>query len=98
VRLHAEVETAVYRIVQEALTNAVKHAGANHVSVVVTRKSTTVHVVIEDDGSGFDPGAVSTGGLGLLGMRERVELLDGTFEIDTSPRAGTTLIVELPVG
>ena len=97
VRLPADVETALYRIVQEALTNAVKHAGANHVSVVVTRKSTSVHVMIEDDGGGFDPGAASTLGLGLLGMRERVELLDGTFEIDTAPGAGTTLIVELPL-
>ena len=97
VRLPADVETALYRIVQEALTNAVKHAGANHVSVVVTRKSTSVHVMIEDDGSGFDLRAASTPGLGLLGMRERVELLDGTFEIDTAPGAGTTLIVELPL-
>ncbi len=97
VRLPADVETALYRIVQEALTNAVKHAGANHVSVVVTRKSTSVHVMIEDDGGGFDPSVVSTLGLGLLGMRERVELLDGTFEIDTAPGAGTTLIVELPL-
>ena len=53
--------------------------------------------MIEDDGGGFDPRAVSTLGLGLLGMRERVELLDGTFEIDTAPGAGTTLIVELPL-
>ena len=97
VRLPADVETALYRIVQEALTNAVKHAGANHVSIVVTRKATGVHVMIEDDGSGFDPGAVSVGGLGLLGMRERVELLDGSLEVDTSPGAGTTLIVELPL-
>jgi signal transduction histidine kinase len=96
-RLPADVETAVYRIAQEALTNAVKHAGANHVSVVVTRKATGVQVMIEDDGSGFDPTARSTGGLGLLGMRERVELLDGTLAIDTSPGAGTTLIVELPL-
>ena len=97
VRLPADVETALYRIVQEALTNAVKHAGANHVSVVVTRKSTSVQVMIEDDGGGFDLRAASTRGLGLLGMRERVELLDGTFEIDTAPGAGTTLIVELPL-
>ncbi len=97
VRLPADVETALYRIVQEALTNAVKHASANHVSVVVTRKATGVQVMIEDDGTGFDPAARSTGGLGLLGMRERVELLDGTLAIDTSPGAGTTLIVELPL-
>ena len=77
VRLPADVETALYRIVQEALTNAVKHAGANHVSVVVTRKSTGVQVMIEDDGAGSIPRA-SHRRAGLLGMRERVELLDGT--------------------
>ena len=87
-RLPADVETALYRIAQEALTNAVKHAGANHVSIVVTRKSTSVQVMIEDDGGGFDPGAASSGGLGLLGMRERVELLDGTFAIDAAPVPG----------
>ncbi len=96
-RLPADVETALYRIVQEALTNAVKHAGANHVSIVVTRNATSVLTVIEDDGKGFDSGAVSLDGLGILGMRERVELLDGSLEIDTSPGAGTTLIVQLPL-
>jgi signal transduction histidine kinase len=96
-RLPADVETALYRIVQEALTNVVKHAGADHVSIVVTRKSGGVMVMIEDDGRGFDP-AVSPGErLGLLGMRERVELLDGTLRIDAAAQAGTTLIVELPV-
>ena len=65
VRLPADVETALYRIVQEALTNAVKHAGANHVSVVVTRKSTSVHVMIEDDGGGFDLRTASTPGSGF---------------------------------
>jgi signal transduction histidine kinase len=75
----------------------VKHAGADHVSIVVTRKSGGVMVMIEDDGRGFDP-AVSPGErLGLLGMRERVELLDGTLRIDAAAQAGTTLIVELPV-
>ena len=77
-RLPPDVETALYRIVQEALTNVVKHADAHHVSIVVTRKSTERAGVIEDDGSGFDRAAVSIGGLGLLGMRERVELLDGS--------------------
>ena len=96
-RLPADVETALYRIVQEALTNVVKHAGAEHVSIVVTRKNGRAKVMIEDDGRGFDPALSRGGGLGLLGMRERVELLDGTLQIDAAPRAGTTLIVELPV-
>ena len=97
-RLPPDVETALYRIVQEALTNVVKHAGAKHVSVVLTRKPASVLVMIEDDGRGFDAATAPHGaGLGLIGMRERVELLDGTFEVDTEPRAGTTLIVELPL-
>ena len=97
VRLPADVETALYRIVQEALTNAVKHAGANHVSVVVDPEG--------DGRAGDDRGrrqrVRSRRALhrraGLLGMRERVELLDGTLAIDASPGAGTTLIVELPL-
>ena len=97
-RLPAETETSVYRIVQEALTNVVKHADASHVSVVLARKNAGVTVVIEDDGKGFDPGPASElGGIGLLGMRERVELLDGTLAVESSPGAGTTLVLELPV-
>jgi signal transduction histidine kinase len=96
-RLPADVETALYRIVQEALTNVVKHAGAERVSILVTRKPSSVLVMIEDDGRGFDPGQTRAAGLGLMGMTERVELLDGTFQIDAEPGAGTTLIVELPL-
>jgi signal transduction histidine kinase len=96
-RLPADVETALYRIVQEALTNAVKHAGAEHVSIVLTRKQRSVMVMIEDDGCGFDPAVISRDGLGLLGMRERVQLLDGELEIETSPGMGTTLVLELPL-
>ncbi|RDI74328.1 GAF domain [Gaiella occulta] len=96
-RLEPELETAVYRIVQEALTNAVKHADAHHVSVVLTRKNEMVSVVIEDDGRGFEPAAPRGGGLGLLGMRERVELLDGTLSVESAPGAGTTLLLGLPI-
>ena len=96
-RLPEEVETAIYRIVQESLTNVVKHAQARHVSVLLTRRSGAAAAVIEDDGRGFDPGAARDGGFGLEGMRERVLLLDGRFEIETNPGAGTTLVVEVPV-
>jgi len=96
-RLLPEVETAVYRIVQEALTNVVKHAAAARVSIVVTRTPEKVALIIEDDGSGFDPSAARTAGLGLLGMRERVQLLDGSLTIETTPGSGTTLAVELPL-
>lgn len=96
-RLPPDVETAVYRLVQEAITNVVKHAAAEHVSVVVTRNVANVAVMIEDDGTGFDLAAAPGGGLGLLGMRERVELLDGSLRIDSSVGKGTTLLFELPL-
>jgi signal transduction histidine kinase len=95
-RLASDVETAVYRIVQEALTNVLKHARAKHVSVLVTRKNGDVSVLIEDDGRGFDPTEALDGGLGLAGIRERVHLLDGSFSIESSPGRGTTLVVTLP--
>jgi signal transduction histidine kinase len=97
-RLPGEIETALYRIVQEALTNIVKHARAQRVSILVVRKPTSAAVVIEDDGTGIaQPGASDRGGLGLVGMRERVRLLDGRFEIESSQGAGTTIVAEVPV-
>jgi signal transduction histidine kinase len=93
-RLPPEVETTLYRIVQEALTNVVKHAGAKTVSILLVRRDGSVTAVIEDDGRGFDPGAVKSDSLGLAGMRERAELHDGRLTIETSP-SGTTLAVDV---
>jgi len=90
-------EIAVYRIVQEALTNAVKHAQAKSVSIVVAYTAGSVRCVIEDDGVGFVPGSVREGALGLVGMRERVNLLGGRFEVQAAPGRGTSLIAELPL-
>ena len=92
-----EVETAIYRIVQESLTNVVKHAQAGNVSVVLTRSDGTIKAVIEDDGTGFEPAASAGEGIGLVGMRERIELLDGSLTVESSPRSGTTVAVEVPV-
>jgi signal transduction histidine kinase len=92
-----EVETAIYRIVQESLTNVVKHAQAHSVSVVVTRSDGRIKAVIEDDGTGFEPETIGDGGIGLLGMRERIELLDGSLTVESSERSGTTVAVEVPV-
>jgi signal transduction histidine kinase len=96
-RLPAEVETTVYRVVQEALTNVAKHAGATLASVVVTRTEKGVSVVVEDDGTGFDPDHTPKGRLGLLGMRERAELAGGVFEIESSPGAGVTVVMQIPL-
>jgi signal transduction histidine kinase len=96
-RLPAEVETALYRIVQESLTNIVKHAHARTISIALTRKPGAVAVVVEDDGHGFDPTDVRDGGYGLEGMRERVGLLDGRLQVESGEGAGTTLVAEVPV-
>jgi len=95
-RLPADVETTMYRIVQEALTNIAKHASAARVSVLVTRKEDTAVVVVEDDGGGFDA-RDSTAGLGLSGMRERVALVGGRLRVETSPGSGTTIAAEVPL-
>jgi signal transduction histidine kinase len=96
VRLPPAVETALYRIVQESLTNIAKHAGAGIVSVVAQCHTDRAVVIVEDDGRGFDTGA-SAGGLGLISMRERAELVGGTLRLESSPGAGTTIAVEVPL-
>jgi signal transduction histidine kinase len=96
-RLPPEVETALYRIVQESLTNVVKHARASSVSVVISRRRDAVTAVVEDDGVGFDVGSTRGGGVGLVGMRERMALLGGRLTLETTPAAGTTLLAEVPL-
>jgi signal transduction histidine kinase len=90
-----ELETAIYRIVQEALTNATKHGGARRAVVEIREEGETVHLEVRDDGGGFDP-AAETDGFGLLGMRERVELLDGTLRVDSAPGDGTAVRASFP--
>jgi signal transduction histidine kinase len=94
-RLIPELETAVYRLVQEALTNAIKHGHAGRAVVEITAVHDNVNVTVRDDGDGFDPTS-KTDGFGLLGMRERVELLDGTLSITTAPGHGTTVVAVFP--
>lgn len=96
-RLPADVETTLYRIVQEALTNVVKHAGAQNVSILLVRRDASVTAVVEDDGGGFDPSHVDDDRLGLEGMRERAELHDGRLTIESAHGSGTTLRVEVPL-
>jgi signal transduction histidine kinase len=95
-RLPAEVETTVYRIAQEALSNVLRHAAAERVSIVATRRAQSVVLVVEDDGQGFDVGAPADG-MGLVGMRERVNLLDGELRLESVTGKGTTIVVDLPL-
>jgi signal transduction histidine kinase len=97
-RLPSEVETTLYRVVQESLTNIVKHANAHNISVSIAPRGSTVAAVIEDDGAGFDQRAVSGESVGLLGMRERLSFVDGRLEIESRPGAGTTIVAEVPLG
>jgi two-component system, NarL family, sensor histidine kinase DevS len=96
-RVPTDVETTLYRIVQEALTNIVKHADANKVSIVLVRREGWLTAVVEDDGRGFDLAAVTADNLGLEGIRERVELHEGRLTVETAPGSGTTLRVEVPL-
>lgn len=101
-RLPLEFETALYRITQEALTNISRHAQAHCVSVVLERRPGAVSLIVEDDGQGFDAGAIlqsaaAQGRLGLIGMQERVKLIGGTLEIESAPGSGATVFVRLPL-
>ena len=97
-RLPATIETALYRIVQEGLTNVARHAQAETVSVLLEQHVGRVRTIIEDDGIGFDPNLALNGErLGLYGIRERAELLNGTLTIESNPKRGTTIFVEVPV-
>ena len=90
------VETALYRVVQEAMTNVVRHARATRVDVLVERRGDRIRVMVEDDGVGFEPDQVQDGDhIGLLGLRERAEALGGTLTIESAPGAGTTVVVEV---
>ena len=95
--LPTEVATVVYRVVQEALTNVVRHARASAASVSVTLHSGRLRAVIEDDGVGFNP-AEPTACLGLRGMRERAEIAGGSLQLDSAPGSGVTVVLEVPVG
>ena len=96
-RLPPEIETTLYRVVQEALTNIVKHAGAEHVSVVISGRAGSVAVTVDDDGSGFDAGEVRADALGLIGMRERLALVGGRLEVESSADSGTTVAAQVPL-
>jgi two-component system sensor histidine kinase DegS len=100
-RLSSEVELSVFRIVQEALNNVVKHADATRVSTAVTLSDSAIKVSVQDDGIGFHPPSLtehpkSSSKLGLLGMQERARLLGGTLKIDSAPGQGTKVTLSVP--
>ena len=96
-QLSADAQIGLYRIIQETLTNVVRHAKATDVDILLHRRNDTLIAVIEDNGCGFDPGLTSKReSLGLLGMRERAEMLGGKLNIESAPGKGTTIQVEVP--
>jgi signal transduction histidine kinase len=95
-RRHApEIEATLYRIAQEAIANAIKHSGAESVHVAVRDIGDDVELLVRDDGRGYDT-SVASAGYGLVGMRERAELLGGVLEVTSAPGAGTTVVARLP--
>lgn len=98
-RLPAEMETALFRITQESLTNIALHAQASRVDILLNRRNGALVMTIEDNGVGFDPNLIANETrLGLFGMRERVDMLGGQLMIESSPGKGTTISVEVPYG
>jgi PAS domain S-box-containing protein len=102
-RLPAEVETALFRVVQEAINNVARHAAARNVRIEFEFEDQAVKVEVEDDGIGFDIGSSQTispengRGLGLMGMQERIELLGGEISVETNPGFGTLLVIQVPL-
>lgn len=100
-RLPPAVETAVYRIVQEAVLNAVKHAGAKRIAIFLEKKGSTLTATVEDDGCGFDLQELEQSPveekLGIFGMRERASLVEGRLSIRSSPGKGTTVFLAVPL-
>ena len=95
--LPPRVEAALYRICQEALTNVSRHAGADGVSVQLVATLQGVRLVVEDDGRGFDASEVTADRQGLIGMRERAEMLGGTLEVQSGAGGGTRIEADVPL-
>jgi signal transduction histidine kinase len=96
-RLPGELETTIFRIVQEALTNVERHAESARAEVSITERDGVIRIEVRDRGVGFDPEAVVDGHFGLEGIRERARLSGGSAAIESAPGKGTTVTVELPI-
>jgi two-component system sensor histidine kinase DegS len=97
VRLPGNYETAIFRLVQEAITNAVRHGKASQIEVKVEWLKNHVTLIVKDNGAGFDQSIVKNQSFGLLGMKERIELVNGEFFINSSPGNGTVLMFQIPL-
>ncbi len=100
--ISSEIETILYRIIQEALNNVAKHSGATRVAVVLRCSADQVQAIIEDDGRGFDARVPSQSGngsgrLGLLGIQERLGMVGGNFKVESAPERGATLLIRVPI-
>lgn len=96
-RLPQKYEVALFRLIQEAVHNALKHAQPRTIQVKVEILSEQVYVIVKDDGSGFDVNVQKSGSYGMMGMRERVEILDGLLSIHSKQGAGTVISIKIPV-
>lgn len=96
-RLPSKLEVALFRLVQEAVQNANKHANASEIQVKIERKQDFITVVVKDNGNGFEIGGEKAGSFGLMGMTERVELLEGKMKIDSTVGMGTTIRIVVPL-
>ncbi len=97
-RLPSNHEIILYRAVQEGLTNIARHAYAQHATITLEQNANSVWLTIVDDGKGIHPGSSNRSGMGLEGMRERVALVGGRLQVDSTPDVGTRIVIELPIG
>ena len=98
-RLEGSLEIAVFRIIQELVTNIIKHAEATEASISLTQHEDAINVVVEDNGKGFKAGKLSnnSGGMGLGSIEKRVEHMEGQMEVDSTPGKGTSVIIDIPL-
>jgi signal transduction histidine kinase len=96
--VHSKISLALFRIFQESLTNIMRHACATRVEASLTKKDELLHLIVQDNGNGFDPASLKgRKSLGLVGIKERALVMNGSFEITTAPGNGTTLSLSIPL-
>lgn len=96
-RLSEKLEVALFRLVQEGVQNACKHSSGSEVRVIIEFKTDKIVLLIRDNGKGFDPNQASDKSFGLLGMKERVEMLEGNIDIHSKKNEGTTIVIQIPI-